>query len=226
MSKKLCISLFAFCIFLMSKKGAAQIDTLNIYIEPPTIVTIHTEVMTDMLQYFNKKKQEIAKQDSTDELVSIQRKYLRQNVDFEQDNIFVVSLSLAKFILESSQSISVYPKTNPIIRDTLIRLKIVNPKQKLLKENSLINIKINKLSSKKEDAYYGLSLEFITRNNTGTRSIKTIQVKPRLKTTDNDPLAYQKSQTPFESLYYSYTHSILLHIWNELTKYGYVRKSN
>lgn len=210
----------------MSKKGAAQIDTLNIYIEPPTIVTMHTEVMTDMLQYFNKKKQEIAKQDSTDELVSIQRKYLRQNVDFEQDNIFAVSLSLAKIILESSQSISVYPKTNPIIRDTLILLKIVNPKQKLLKESSPISIKINKLTSKKEDAYYGLSLEFITRNHTGTISIKTIQVKPRLKTTDNDPLAYQKSQTPFESLYYSYTHSILLHIWNELIKYGYVRKSN
>lgn len=210
----------------MSKKGAAQIDTLNVYIEPPTIVTIHTEVMTDMLQYFNKKKQEITKTDSTDELTNIQRKYLRRNVDFEQDNIFAVSLSLTKFILESSQSIFVYQKTNPNIRDTLILLKIVNLKQKILKEKSPIYIKINKLASKKEDTYYGLSLEFITRNNTGTRSIKTIQVKPRLKTTNNDPLAYQKSQTPFESLYYSYTHSILLHIWDELIRYGLVRKSN
>lgn len=226
MSKKLCLSLLACCIFLMSKIGAAQTDTLNVYIEPPTIVTIHTEVMTDMLQYFNKKKQEITKTDSTDELTNIQRKYLRRNVDFEQDNIFAVSLSLTKFILESSQSIFVYQKTNPNIRDTLILLKIVNLKQKILKEKSPIYIKINKLASKIEDTYYGLSLEFITRNNTGTRSIKTIQVKPRLKTTDNDPLAYQKSQTPFESLYYSYTHSILLHIWNELIKYGYVRKPN
>lgn len=225
--KKIILIIFLF-LNLKANRTFAQFDSFYVYIETPRTFYIHTEVMADMINYFNLKKQTSNKadQNSFDELIYSQNNMTSKFATISKNNILPISLSLAKFIFESSQAAFIDTFKNSRKRDTLIFLSIVEPKQKIPKKGNAVYMKIKQLSTRRDSKYFGLTIRITSRYKNHIESDKTIQVKSILITTEDDVLSYKKGQLPFECLYYSYTHTILVYIWNELVKYGIIRKSN